>query len=103
MKSKKRVIKKLNPARSVIEKFARYDTLGNRKKMIESGAQVLARKLRLNVSSVYRWQYPTDKSGGLGGVIPQEHFHPLLDLAKQSNIELTADDLIGTKPKEKAL
>lgn len=67
------------PADKVIEKFG--------------GVRATARALGLNSSSVSRWRMPPEKRG-LGGRVPSVHQGRLLQLARESGIELTAQDLI---------
>lgn len=76
----------LCPAATVIRKFS----TGN-----EAGASLLARELRLNKSSVYRWMYDIS-DGGTGGIVPAEYHRPLLRVAKHLGVGLSADDIIGT-------
>lgn len=61
------------------------------------GARALARLLGRDPSSVHRWRMPASK-GGLDGRVPSALQLPLLELAQQRGIALTAEELISGKP-----
>jgi hypothetical protein len=69
----------MNPAKSVIAIF--------------QGVRPLARLLNIDPSVVSRWQAPK-KRRGTGGLIPAAYQGPLLKLARQKRLPLTAADLI---------
>lgn len=53
---------------------------------------VICRALGVSPSTVWRWGQPLPK--GTGGLIPSRYHAPLLALAAQCGIILTADDLV---------
>lgn len=73
-----------NPAQRV---FAAFAAPG------KSGPAVVADLLGLDLTTVYRWDYPVGKRG-TGGLIPAKHQGPLLTLAEMFGYNLTAEDLI---------
>ena len=72
------------PAASVIAKFG--------------GVRELARQLKLNPSTVSKWQTLHKKkgrvSGGCDGLIPARYHATLLAMARAQGVSLRADDLI---------
>lgn len=66
------------PASIVIERFG--------------GIRAVAEALSLERTAVQRWTY--DKPKGTGGTVPQKHWAPLMERARQIGIELQADDLL---------
>lgn len=68
----------MTPAELVIQRFG--------------GVRPLSRLLKLHHSSVVRWPQP--KPRGLGGFIPSRLHQPLLQLAKDHDVQLTPDELI---------
>lgn len=55
------------------------------------GAPIVAKIIDIDVSQVYRWTYPKQR-GGTGGLVPSWHQQPLLDWAKNNNIDLSHAD-----------
>lgn len=55
------------------------------------GPQAVAEMLGLNVASVHKWKYPTEK-GGTGGLIPTSRAQELLELARRRGIDLSRQD-----------
>jgi hypothetical protein len=76
-----------SPAEIVIEKFG--------------GHAVIAEVLGVSVSRVYRWTYPESR-GGTGGLIPQKHQAPLLNAAREKQIELAPVDFFPSVDLESA-
>lgn len=58
------------------------------------GVRPLARLLGKDPSTIHRWKMPASK-GGLNGRVPSSVQLPLLELARQRGIALTADELIN--------
>ncbi len=75
----------LAPAADIVMKFSTTN---------EAGATVIASNLSVDKSRVYRWMYAKDVRG-TGGLIPAEYHRPILNAAKERNIALSADDIIG--------
>lgn len=71
------------PAEIVIEKFG--------------GHLAIAAVLKIDVSRIYRWTYPQER-GGTGGSIPSRHQMPLLDAAKEREIDLAPADFFPSDP-----
>lgn len=67
------------PANTIIKKF--------------NGLKPVAVAANVTVHSVMRWRSPKDR-GGTGGIIPHWHMQPLLDAAKERNIELRPADFL---------
>ena len=61
----------------------------------------MARALKVARPTVWKWTQPKGKSGGTGGLIPQRHHIPLLDLARAKDVPLTAADFLP-RPQERA-
>lgn len=69
------------------------------------GHQKVADMLGLDVSQIYRWTYPKSR-GGTGGIIPTKRQNKLLQVARNSGIEINPDDFFPaqtclTKPSHK--
>ena len=77
----------LSPAADIVMKFQ----CGQK-----PGPKALAEILGLGQSAVYRWMYPK-KSGGTGGLIPNPYHRSILNAAKERNIPLSADEIIGVR------
>jgi hypothetical protein len=56
------------------------------------GVRPLARLLGLDHSSICRWTQKAPRGGG--GLIPSRYHQPLLKLAEEKGVALSADDLI---------
>lgn len=52
----------------------------------------LERELHVSRSTIWRWGQPVPK--GTGGLIPSRYHAPLLRMAAERSIVLTADDLV---------
>ena len=52
----------------------------------------LERSLGVSRSTIWRWGQPVPK--GTGGLIPSRYHAPLLSMARERSIILTADDLV---------
>lgn len=68
----------LEPARTIIGKV---------------GINAIAGATGVHVSRVYRWMYGKNK-GGTGGLIPMDHIRPIMAVAANTGIALTADDFL---------
>lgn len=55
------------------------------------GAKAVAELLNLDVSSVHKWKYPTER-GGTGGLVPANRQQELLEKARRAGIELDPED-----------
>ena len=73
----------LEPANSIIEKI---------------GADIIAAAADVHLSRVYRWRIDKDK-GGTGGLIPIDHIRPIISVASERGIPLSADDFLPPSPK----
>lgn len=62
------------------------------------GTRRLARLLGADPSTISRWNAPKAKAG-CGGRIPSRWHRRLLDLAREMNVELTANDLVLGRPR----
>jgi hypothetical protein len=58
------------------------------------GPKIVAEMLGLDVSSVHKWKYPTEK-GGTGGLVPANRQQELLDKARSDGIELVPSDFFA--------
>ncbi|MFG1334009.1 hypothetical protein V5F41_22495 [Xanthobacter autotrophicus] len=67
----------LDPAKTVITKLG--------------GPAAVAGITKRNLSRVYRWMYPAER-GGTGGCIPQSEAQKLLEHARSSGLDLSAED-----------
>lgn len=63
------------------------------------GPHKVAEMLGLNVASVHKWKYPTDK-GGTGGLIPTGRAQELLERARKAGIEIGPEDFFGASAAE---
>lgn len=79
---------RIDPAHTIIEKLG--------------GVGIVASTLGVNRQAVWKWTQPKNKSGGTGGLIPQRHHLPLLDLARSRDISLTAAEFLPSSEKESA-
>lgn len=61
---------------------------------------VVASALGVTRVTVWRWAQPADR--GTGGIIPARYHAPLLRLAKERGVNLTADDLVSGRVIEEA-
>lgn len=75
----------LSPAADIVKKFQ-----SDRK----PGPYVLAELLGIRPSAIYRWMY-AKQYGGTGGMVPQRWHRKLIATARDRNIPLTADEIIG--------
>lgn len=67
----------ISPGKIINDQFRRVD---------------VARALGVSESTVWRWSQSTER--GTGGLIPAKYHQPLLRLAREKGIKLTADDLV---------
>jgi hypothetical protein len=86
---------RLDPAKSVVEKFARHDPEKNR---TIPGEYVLAEEMGCNPSVILRWMYSVDKADGgrtpgTGGRIPFNRHEDLLAIAARLGIKLDQSEL----------
>jgi hypothetical protein len=72
----------LNPAKTVID--------------ICGGPDAVAGMINVHVSNVYRWTYPTDRPGGLGGHVPTRQQGKLLNAARGRGIDLRPEHFFLT-------
>lgn len=84
MKSARKDIPRLDPARSIVARLG--------------GEAVVKDIAKVSVSTAYCWQYPREH-GGTGGTIPQRHHRAILAYAKENKIALKAEDFLpGPQP-----
>lgn len=76
---------KLDPAKTVIERFSTSEM---------SGVRVVAEITGVDRSSVHKWMWPKSKRG-TGGLIPSRHLSRLKIEADRLGIEMPAELLIG--------
>ena len=57
-------------------------------------AAQLARILKINKSTVYRWLWPTDRAGGTGGRIPSDKLEKIMQVARAHGVLLTDEDIL---------
>ena len=55
------------------------------------GPHAVAEMLGLNVASVHKWKYSTEK-GGTGGLIPTVRAQELLERARKAGVDLKPED-----------
>lgn len=63
------------------------------------GPTRIAREVGVHRTRVSNWQRPRTV-GGTGGQIPQRHIPALLKLAKDADVELSADDFLPAEAAE---
>lgn len=73
----------LEPAASIIKRL--------------DGASHVAKALGVSYSQVCKWTWSKAR-GGTGGLIPQRHHLPVLDLARRLDRPLTAADFLPSSP-----
>jgi hypothetical protein len=76
---------RLDPARSVVDKFR----IGR-----VSGAHVLAPIIGRDKTTILKWMYPRE-ARGTGGLIPSRYHVPILKAAHERGIPLNAAELSG--------
>lgn len=85
---------RLDPAKSVIEKFQTYDEAGR----LVPGEYVLAKHMRINVSVILRWMYSSDmkdggRTPGRDGRIPVQRHLSIMQIAKELGVDLVQEEL----------
>jgi hypothetical protein len=78
---------KLEPAYSIVTRLG--------------GASAVAPVCNVHVTRVYSWMRERE-NGGTNGLIPQRHHLALLDLARASDVPLTAADFLPRRIKAEA-
>lgn len=58
------------------------------------GPKAVAEMLSIDVSSVHKWKYSTDR-GGTGGLVPSNRQQDLLDKARLAGIDLSPADFFA--------
>jgi hypothetical protein len=91
---------RLDPAKSVVNKFKRYDP---DKKRWVNGEYVLAERMGCSPSRILRWMYSADsadggRTPGTGGLIPARRHPELLRIAADLGIKLEQRDLYPRLP-----
>ena len=81
---------KLDPARSVIERFRSSEM---------SGERVIAELCGVDRTTVYNWMAPREKRG-TDGLIPSRYHAAILLGAREKNIQLPAELLSGVARQE---
>ena len=94
-RSKRPRRERLDPAKSVVEKFAMYDPNKNR---VVPGEYILAKEMGCNPSVILRWMYSVDmadggRTPGTGGRIPVSRHADLLAVATRLGVKLDQSEL----------